>query len=222
MKPVALILSGSGRADGSEIHEAVCTLLALSRRDMPVKIFAPDMPQFRVMDHLSGRPMAESRNVLTEAARIARGKITPLSELDIDEVSAVILPGGIGASANLCSYAQDGIRCEVEKDVLRVLSAAMTRQLPLGFICIAPVLGAVVAAKLGISLTLTIGDDPHTAADIEALGCVHQRSDARSCVTDAAHRVVSTPAYMSAPDISACFDGISELVAAIGAMIDGR
>ncbi|MBW6458540.1 MAG: isoprenoid biosynthesis protein ElbB, partial [FCB group bacterium] len=160
------------------------------------------------------------RNVLVEAARIARGKISPLSELDMTQVSAIILPGGIGASANLCTYAQDGIRCTVEKDVFRVLSAAMEQRLPLGFICIAPVLAARVAKELGMALTLTIGDDPDTAADIEALGCVHKTSDVSECIVDEKHKVVSTAAYMSAKNVAECFAGISELVKAIKRLIE--
>jgi enhancing lycopene biosynthesis protein 2 len=220
MKPVALILSGCGRADGSEIHESVSVLLALSQHDMPVKIYAPDIEQFRVIDHLSGRMLDEKRNVLAEAARIARGKISPLSELDTAQTSAIILPGGIGASANLCTYAQDGIHCEVEKDVFRVLSIAMKQHLPLGFICIAPVLAARVASELGLSLTLTIGDDPDTAGDIEALGCVHKVSDVHECVVDNRHKVVSTAAYMSAKNPAECFAGISGLIKAIKILIE--
>ncbi len=219
MKPVALILSGSGRADGSEIHESVCVLLALSQHDLPVRMYAPDIEQFRVMNHLSGRMTEESRNVLVEAARIARGNITPLSELQPKDVSAILLPGGIGAAANLWAYAQDGIRGEVEPEVYRVLTTAMRDQIPLGFICIAPVLGARIAHALGKSLTLTIGTDPNTAADIESLGCKHQLSNVSECVVDIENKVVSTAAYMFAKNIAECFSGISALVKEIKSMI---
>lgn len=219
MKPVALILSGSGRADGSEIHESVCVLLALSQHDLPVRMYAPDIEQFRVMNHLSGRMTEESRNVLVEAARIARGNITPLSELQPKDVSAILLPGGIGAAANLWAYAQDGIRGEVEPEVYRVLTTAMRDQIPLGFICIAPVLGARIAHALGKSLTLTIGTDSNTAADIESLGCKHQLSNVSECVVDIENKVVSTAAYMSAKNIAECFSGISALVKEIKSMI---
>lgn len=219
MKHVALILSGSGRADGSEIHESVCALLALSQHDLPVRMYAPDIEQFRVMNHLSGRMTEESRNVLVEAARIARGNITPLSELQPKDVSAILLPGGIGAAANLWAYAQDGIRGEVEPEVYRVLITAMRDQIPLGFICIAPVLGARIAHALGKSLTLTIGTDSNTAADIESLGCKHQLSNVSECVVDIENKVVSTAAYMSAKNIAECFSGISALVKEIKSMI---
>jgi enhancing lycopene biosynthesis protein 2 len=219
MKPVALILSGSGRADGSEIHESVAALLALSQENLPVKIYAPDIEQFKVVDHLTGRPSEESRNVLVEAARIARGKINPLSELSIDDVSAIILPGGLGAASNLWTYAQDGIEGEIEKETYRVLTTAMNQKLPLGFICIAPVLGARIAKECGKSITLTIGNDASTAEDIETLGCKHLISDPNHCVVDKENRVVSAPAYMSAKTVAECYNGIRDLVKEISNMI---
>jgi enhancing lycopene biosynthesis protein 2 len=219
MKPVAVILSGSGRADGSEIHESVAALLALSQEGLPVKIYAPDIEQFKVVDHLSGRPSEESRNVLVEAARIARGKIDPLSELNVDDVSAIILPGGLGAASNLWAYAQDGIEGDIEKETYRVLTTAMKQKLPLGFICIAPVLGARIAKECGKSITLTIGSDASTAEDIEALGCKHLISDPNHCVVDKENRVVSAPAYMSAKTVAECYNGIRDLVKEISNMI---
>ena len=219
MKPVAVILSGSGRADGSEIHESVSTLLALSKEGLPVKMFAPDIEQVKVVDHLTGRQSNESRNVLVEAARIARGKIEPLSELSVDDVSAIILPGGMGAASNLWSYDQDGIDGEIENETYRVLTTAMKRALPLGFICIAPVLGARIAKACGKSITLTIGSDPSTAKDIENLGCTHKVSDPNHSVVDKENYIVSTPAYMSANSIAECYNGIHDLVKEIKKMI---
>ena len=212
MKPVAVILSGSGRADGSEIHESVCTLLALSRENIPVKIYAPDIEQFNVIDHLTGQPMNESRNILIAAARRARGNISPRSELDTESVSAILLPGGIGAASNLWTYAQDGIYGDVEKETFRVLTTAMKRQLPLGFICISPVLGARIAQECGKLLTLTIGNDASSVADIEALGCTHKQSDPNTCVVDKVNKVVSAAAYMSADSVAECYNGIHALV----------
>lgn len=219
MKTVAVILSGSGRADGSEIHESICTLLALSRRGIPVSIFAPDMAQYRVVNHLDGQEMHETRNVLTESARIARGNISALSELRPGDHSAIILPGGIGAAANLWTYHQDGINGKINPDVERVLKEALLKNIPLGFICIAPVLGAKIGQISGKHLTLTIGTDSKTAADIEALGCRHRISDVHDCVIDAENSVVSTAAYMSAKNIAECFSGIDALVGAIDDMI---
>jgi enhancing lycopene biosynthesis protein 2 len=215
MKPVAVILSGSGRADGSEIHESVCTLLALSLHGLLTKIFAPDIEQFRVVNHLSGKMTDESRNVLIESARIARGDISPLSALRTEDVSAIIFPGGLGAASNLCTYVRDGIKCSVESTAEKILSKAMKERIPLGFICIAPVLGAKIAEKLGKNILLTIGDDPDTAGDIEAMGCRHRISKVHEAVVDKENHIVSTAAYMSAKNIAECYSGIGKLVEAI-------
>ena len=95
MKTAAVILSGCGVYDGSEIHEATLTLAALDRANAKVLCAAPDIPQARVVNHLTGQPVeGEQRNALLEAARIARGNIIPLSELKEEAVDAAILPGG--------------------------------------------------------------------------------------------------------------------------------
>ncbi|MDD3716622.1 MAG: isoprenoid biosynthesis glyoxalase ElbB [Candidatus Marinimicrobia bacterium] len=220
MKPVAVILSGCGRADGSEIHESVFTLLALSRRKAAFRIYAPNRDQARVINHFTGEESGESRNILVEAARIARGNILPLSEMHIQDVSAIILPGGQGASLNFWDYFHQGIRAEVDSDMERVLSEALRARMPLGFICIAPVLAARIAKITGKSLLLTIGKDPETAADIEALGCRHQLSEVHECVVDAENRVVSTAAYMSARTLAECNSGIEALVNAVCEMAE--
>ncbi|MDD3095822.1 MAG: isoprenoid biosynthesis glyoxalase ElbB [Candidatus Neomarinimicrobiota bacterium] len=220
MKPVAVILSGCGRADGSEIHESVFTLLALSRLQKAFCIYAPDRQQARVVNHRTGETNQENRNVLDEAARIARGNILPLSELHIEDISAIILPGGQGVSQNLWNYQKDGIRGAVNPDIEKALTSAMHAHIPLGFICIAPVLGARIAQIAGKRVTLTIGMDPETAADIEALGCRHQKSEVHECVIDTKNRVVSTAAYMSARTIAECNSGIEALVNAVCEMAE--
>ena len=94
MKKIGVVLSGCGVYDGSEIHEAVITLLALARHGAEAICFAPDKNQTDVVNHLTGESMAETRNVLTEAARIARGEIHPLIQADATELDALIVPGG--------------------------------------------------------------------------------------------------------------------------------
>lgn len=138
MKKIGVVLSGCGVYDGSEIHETVLTLLALSRQGADVICFAPDKTQADVINHLTGEPMAESRNVLIEAARIVRGDIHPLAQADAAELDALIVPGGFGAAKNLSTFATEGTACHVDPD-LKALSLAMhAAGKPQGFICIAP------------------------------------------------------------------------------------
>jgi len=212
MRKVAVILCGSGVKDGSEIHEATAVLLAIDRAGAAAVICAPAGPQHDVVDHLAGQPVpGQTRVMLTEAARIARGAIVPLAGLDPARVDAVILPGGFGAAKNLCSFARDGAACTVHPEVAAFLRAMHAARKPIGAVCIAPV---VVARVLGETtpVRLTIGTDPGTAAAVEAMGARHVAAGVAEAVVDEENRVVSTPAYMLANRISEVFDGVDLLV----------
>ena len=207
MKKVAVILSGCGVFDGSEIHEACAALLALHRLDAEAVICAPIGPQMQVVNHLTQKPdSGPDRDILEESARIARGEIVPLDELDPIIVDAVLLPGGFGAAKNLCNFATEGADCTVNPVVESFLKETHTLGKPIGAMCIAPViLAKVFGNKLGPSLT--IGNDPGTAAAIEDMGAVHVNCLASESVVDQENKIVTTPAYMSAKNIGEVFDG---------------
>lgn len=212
MKRVAVILSGCGVYDGAEIHEATATLLALDRAGADVTIAAPAGPQMHVVDHLRGEPVAgESRDMLVEAARIARGNIKALADLDAADFDAVILPGGFGAAKNLCTFATEGAACSVNPDVERFLRAMHAGGKVIGAICIAP---ALVARVFGgeAPVKVTIGTDPATAAEIRKTGAEHVDAAVDEVVVDAEQRIVTTPAYMLAGRIGEVFDGVAKLV----------
>jgi enhancing lycopene biosynthesis protein 2 len=214
MKKVALILSGCGVFDGAEIHESVLTLLALDRANAQVVCAAPDIPQHHVINHLTGQPATgESRNVLVESARIARGKIIPLARLDVRDVDAVILPGGFGAAKNLCDFALAGERFGVHEQVAAVLQAAHKLGKPIGFVCIAP----AIAAKLfgAEQVEFTIGTDEGTARALSSSGAAHVNCNVFNAVVDRRLKIVSTPAYMLAGRITEAEAGINKLVQAV-------
>lgn len=207
---VGIILSGCGVFDGSEIHEAVATLIALDRRGVPYQCLAPNRP-FEVIDHMTSKPTGEQRNTLTEAARIARGEVLDLADVRGSDFDALILPGGFGAAKNLCSFAADGPDCTVDPDVERVLTEAHAASRPIGFICIAPAVGARVFGA-ALHPSLTIGRDTSTAEALEAMGATHTPADPDDIITDEANLFVSTPAYMSATRIGQVATGIDKLV----------
>ena len=212
MKPkVGVVLSGCGVYDGAEIHESVLTLLALDRAGAEAVCLAPDVPQRHVVDHLTGQPAAgESRNVLVEAARIARGNVRDLAGFDPAGLDALVLPGGFGAAKNLCDFAFSGAECTVQPDVARVVRAVHAAGKPVGAVCIAPV---IVAKLLGSeSPHLTIGTDPGTASAIEAMGGRHVACGGGGAVVDEERKLVSTPAYMLDSPISEVAAGIERLV----------
>lgn len=212
MKRVGVVLSGCGVFDGSEIHEAVLTLLALSRAGAQAVCLAPDREQTQVIDHRSGEAVAERRNMLAEAARIARGEVTPLAQGDASQLDALIVPGGFGAAKNLSSLASDGAACWVDSDLQRLVRELHQAGKPLGFICIAP---ALLPKLLGAPVRVTIGNDAGTIAAIEAMGGQYVACPVDEIVVDTAQRVVTTPAYMLAGSIAEAAQGIDKLVAQV-------
>lgn len=210
-KKIAVVLSGSGVSDGSEIHEAVSALLAIDRRSASYQCFAPDIAQSDVIDHASGKPTAESRNVLVEAARIARGNILPLGDFRAEDYDAIVFPGGFGAAKNLSSFAKDGPDCRVEPTVAAAIRAMHKAGKPIGALCIAPVL---VVKVLG-DIDVTIGADADTAAAIEAMGGRHHRRGHGEVAVDQANKIVTTPCYMLDSTIAQIFEGADNLVRAV-------
>ena len=208
-KKVAVILSGCGVYDGAEIHESVLTLLRLDQRGAQVKCFAPDIAQHHVINHLTGEEMPETRNVLVESARIARGAIEDIREADITEFDALIIPGGFGAAKNLSDFAAQGAGCKVQAQVLAMAEAFAEAGKPVGLICVSPALAAKI---YGPGVTCTIGNDADTAAAITRMGGTHQECDVSDIVEDRDRKLVSTPAYMVAKSIGEAASGINKLV----------
>ncbi len=207
----AVVLSGCGVYDGSEIHEAVLTLLAIDRAGCAYQCFAPDVPQMHVINHVLGAPTDETRNVLVESARIARGAILPLSQYDPADFDVLILPGGFGAAKNLCTFAVDGPNCTVDPDTAKAVAATHAAKKPIGALCIAPALVAKVLGKVEV----TIGDDAGTAGAIAAMGGTHQNRGHGEVCVDAANKVVTTPCYMLNATIGQIADGAAAAVAAL-------
>lgn len=212
-KQVAVLLSGCGVYDGSEIHEAVLTLLALDRAGAEALCCAPDIEQHHVVNHLTGEVAAgERRNVLQESARIARGAIRDAAGLGAGDADALILPGGFGAAKNLSDFALRGAAGEAQPQAKRLIREFHAAGKPIGLACIAPAVGALALRGCGAAVELTIGDDAATAAALEALGARHLRRAADQALVDAAQRVVSTPAYMCGRSIREVADGIEAMV----------
>jgi len=212
---IGVLLSGNGVYDGAEIHESVLTMLALEENGANYQCFAPDISQHHVINHLSGEEMDETRNVLIESARIARGNIKPVSGLNADDYDALIFPGGFGAAKNLSDFAFKGKDCQIESYTLKAARTFVSASKPIGFICIAP---AMVPQIVGQAVELTVGDDAETAATIEAMGGKHICCPVDQIVVDEAHKVVSTPAYMLAANLSEAAAGIRQLVAKVLAL----
>ena len=212
---IAVVLSGCGVFDGTEIHESVLTLLALERQGAAYQCYAPDIDQTHVIDHLTGEEADEKRNVLRESARIARGEIKPLSELNAADADAVIFPGGFGAAKNLSSFAFDGPDCTVEAEVARTVADFHGAGKPIGALCIAP----AMMAKLLDGPEVTIGQDPGTAEAIEKMGAKHKTAGPVEVVVDPALKLATTPCYMLDSTISQVAEGADNAVREVLGMI---
>lgn len=217
-KQVAVILSGCGAFDGAEIYETTLTLLRLDQLGIGYRCFAPDIEQHHVIDHRSGEVAeGEARNVLTESARLARGEVSPLSELVAGDFDAVVLPGGFGAAKNLSSFAEAGADMEVLDELREAVAGFFEARKPIGLMCIAPVM---VSQLLGKGIAVTIGHDPGVSGAISAMGGLHRSCAVEDIVVDFENRVVTTPAYMLATRISEAATGIFKLVDRIDEMMD--
>ena len=211
MKKFAVVLSGCGVFDGAEIHEAVLTLLAIDRQGGSFQCFAPDMPQAHVINHLTGQEMPETRNVLVESARIARGAIKNLRDYKAAEYDGLIFPGGFGAAKNLSSVAFDGAACKVNVEVERAIRETRAAAKPIGALCISPTLLAKVLGAVDV----TIGQDPGFAAVIAKMGGHHQNKGHGEVCIDATAKVVTTPCYMLESTIGQIASGAENVVAAM-------
>lgn len=221
---VAVVLSGCGVYDGSEVHEASAVLVHLSRGGAVTSMFAPDMPQMHTVDHTKGEPSGDQRNVLVESARIARGKVQPLSELGASKFDAIIIPGGFGDAKNLSSFAVDGKDMKVIPDMERVLKEFHAAKKPIGMCCIAPVL----AAKVLPGCSVTLGSDKEqdgrwpyagTCQAAEAMGAKYVVCDVGEIHTDEANLIVTTPAFMCETKLHEIYDGIGLMVNKVLSMV---
>ena len=216
MSKIGVVLSGCGVNDGSEIHEAVITMLELDRAGAEMVLMAPNIDQLHVINHATGEEMEDSRNVLIESARISRGNIEDIAGVTSENLDALIFPGGFGVAKNLSDYAMAGMECSINPDVLRLSREVHNDGKPIGVICIAP---AIMAKILAGDTELTIGFDEQTASDIDAMGAKHVLCPVDEIVVDKEKKVVSTPAYMEAQSIKQAASGIEKLVVEILNMI---
>ncbi|XP_060105409.1 glutamine amidotransferase-like class 1 domain-containing protein 3, mitochondrial [Heteronotia binoei] len=215
-KKVAVVLSGCGVYDGSEVHESSAVMVHLSREGAQAELYAPDTDQLHVVNHINGQQTEEKRNVLVESARIARGDVKDLAMLNVKELDALIIPGGFGVAKNLCSWAVDGKDYTVSKLVEDTIKAFHLAKKPIGLCCISPVL----AAKILPGCEVTVGYDTKcekwpnasTAEALKELGCKHVNKNVNEVHVDMKHKLVTTSAFMCNAPIHTIYDGIGKMV----------
>lgn len=216
MPNVCVLISGCGFLDGAEVHESVLSLLYLAQSGATYVVAAPHKQQMHVVNHHTGEvATGETRMVHEEAARIARGAVLDLGEVDVASFDALMIPGGFGAAKNLCDFAINGSQATIEPSVAKLIQDFHQAQKPIGAVCIAPAVLAL-ALKKGV---VTIGNDAETAQKINKLGVLHENKEVTDTVVDAEHKIVTAPAYMyGEASIAQVAQGIEKTVQALVSM----
>ena len=214
---VAVILSGCGNRDGSELQETLSLLLALDRRDIQYQCFAPKI-QFPVYTYLDNTgKTGEMRDLYAEAARIARGNIADLADYSPADYDGLALPGGMGAARNLSSFDAEGEKMSVLPLVEKAILATVEAKKPVCAMCIAPIILARVLGSRGVKLTL--GQPCAASQAAESWGAVQIDCNPTDIAVDEDLKVVTTPAYMVASRISEIFDGADNMIEAFAKML---
>ncbi|TLX74954.1 isoprenoid biosynthesis glyoxalase ElbB [Labilibacter sediminis] len=208
MKQIAIILSGCGVFDGAEIHEATLTMLSIAKNEASYTCFAPDIRQHHVINHITGEEINQERNVLVESARIARGNIKNINELDVNKFDALVMPGGFGVAKNLCDFAFKGSDCDVIPELKKVVTDFWKTKKPIGALCISPAL----IAKVLPEPIVTIGNDANTILEIEKLNAKHEITSHGEITVDHKNKLITTPCYMLDANISQIEQGVDNLV----------
>ncbi len=225
MKKIAIILSGCGNRDGSELQESLSLMLAVDRRGWQYQCFAPE-GLFEVVPHIDVEDTEEEgtvldmeqRDIFVESARIARGNLLPLEQYRPEDYDALALPGGMGAARNLSTFAFDGPRMEVVDTVADAILETYRAKKPVVAMCIAPMVLAKVLGRYEVQLTL--GATDNQAAQVAAgFGCKVQACGPTDVCVDSEHKIATTPAYMVGTRISEIFAGGENLVAALAEML---
>jgi enhancing lycopene biosynthesis protein 2 len=219
MKKFAVLLSGCGQYDGTELYEGIYTITALAQLGIDFEAIAPDIKQSIVFDHYHQERMQEARNVLIESARFVRGKnIKSLSQVNATDYQGVIVPGGRGIVMNLSDFAEKGLDFSIQSDVYNFLNAAAAAHLPMGFICIA----SILVPRIYQNVRITIGTAEDLAKMIQEMGCVHVNCAANDIVIDEKNHLVTTPANMLAKNTLEVLEGIQKLVNKLNEFSNGN
>lgn len=215
-KNFLVVLAGCGAKDGSEIQEAVLTLLAIDQAGAKYTCAAPNKKQKHVLNFITDQEIPEERNVMIEAARISRGRILDLAQVSIKDYDALIIPGGFGVAKNLCGFAFDGAKATVDPEVKRIIHETYDARKPIGAICIAPALIALSLVEKNPNITLTLGTKEEANQNLKDIGVKFKDCPTTSFIVDQENKIVSTPAYMhGGSSISELQEGISKCIKAV-------
>lgn len=227
MKKIGVILSGCGVYDGSEIQEAVFTLLEIADEGGMAVCYAPNIDQHHVINHLTGAEMSEKRNVLIESARIARGDVKSLSDFKIEDVDALVIPGGFGAAKNLTKWAFNGPDGDILPDLKKAIIDCVQAKKPLVGLCMGPTVIAKALEGTDIRARLTVGttkekspyDIAAISAGMEKTGAVADMRSVDEILIDKHYKIITAPCYMMEGSIVDIYKNVKQAIFALFNMI---
>ena len=209
MKKFAVILSGCGQYDGTELYEGIYTITALAQAGIAFEAIAPDIEQSIVFDHYHQERTNEKRNILIESARFVRNKkIKSITEVKSTDYQGIVVPGGRGIVTNLSDFAEKGVGFSIQPEIYDFLKTAADANLPMGFICIA----SILIPRIYQNARITIGNAEDLAKMIHEMGCIHMNCAANEIIVDKKYRLVTTPANMVAKNSLEVLEGIQKLI----------
>jgi len=223
-KKIAVLLAGSGVYDGSEIHEATFTLLALNQRGCDVQCVAPSRDQYHVVNHITGEEMQETRNVLVESARIARGAVEDIKKVSVSDFDALVIPGGFGAAKNLNQWALAGPDGQIFEEVKTFIQAFVMANKPIVGLCMGPTVIAKALEGSEYKAMLTVGStkeaSPYDIAGINggltSVGAIVMEKTLAEIAVDSNLKIITAPCYMMEGSISQVHDNIQQAIAKLG------
>lgn len=224
---IGVLLHGSGVYDGTEIHEAVFTLLAITEAGHEYICIAPNVNQHHVINHINGEELNETRNVLIESARIARGDIKDIVNVSAEDLDALVMPGGFGTAKNITKWAFQGPDGPIDKEVKRLITDLVKLSKPIAGLCMSPTTIAKALEGSGIESTLSVGSNQEPSpyeidaisSGIMAIGASAEMKTIREISIDKANKIVCAPCYMMEATILEVKTNIEQAVTAMIAMM---
>jgi len=225
---IGVLLSGSGVYDGAEIHESVLTLLEIENLGYEADCIGIDAPQYHVINHLNGETQDQTRNMLQEAARIARGNIREISTVVPADIDALVIPGGFGSAKNFSSWAFNGPEALIRPDVKLLLVNLYNVGKPIVALCVSPVLLALAFEDMPIGQQLTIGSStspsPYQIADfqkgLQSKGVLTQECTIDEICIDEVNRIITAPCYMLEASLPALQQNIRQALKALKQLLE--
>ncbi len=225
---IGVLLSGAGVYDGAEIHEAVLTLLEIESLGYEAICIGIDAPQHHVINHLNGQEQTHGRNMLEEAARIARGQIREIRTVVPADLDALVIPGGFGSAKNFSSWAFEGPNAQIRPDVKLLLVNMYNVGKPIVALCVSPVLLALAFEDMAIGQQLTIGSSsvpsPYNISDfqegLQAKGAQTPNCSIQEICIDASNRIITAPCYMLEASLPALQQNIRQAMTALKQLLE--